>query len=130
MGIPELVAEWLKYSRTDLDVAKQLSENMHPRPLEIICYHAQQSAEKALKAYLVKNDILPPKIHDLNQLCEMCADIDSAFDEISILCGSLNRYSVMPRYPFEIEILENEAETAIQKSTEIFDWITEKLSAI
>ena len=39
MEIPEPVAEWLKYSRTDLDVAKQLSENMYPRPLEIICYH-------------------------------------------------------------------------------------------
>lgn len=127
MEIPELVAEWLKYSKTDLDVAEQLSENMHPRPLEVICFHAQQSAEKALKAFLIKSNILPPKIHDLNNLCEMCSEVNNTFDEISLLCGSLNRYSVLPRYPFEIEILENDAEVAIKKASEIFKWVTKKL---
>ena len=128
MELDELVDEWLKYSKSDYDVSKQLSENMHPRPLEIICFHAQQSAEKALKAFLVRNDILPPKIHDLNQLCEMCGDIDGAFDEIAPLCGSLNRYSVMPRYPFEIEILESETITAIENSARIYEWVTKKLN--
>jgi HEPN domain-containing protein len=127
MELHSLVAEWVKYSKTDLDVAKQLFENMRPRPLEIICYQAQQSAEKALKAFLIKNNMLPPKIHDLNHLCEMCGKIDKAFDEIADSCGSLNRYSVMPRYPFELEILEADAETAIQKADSILGWLTPKL---
>lgn len=127
MELHELVAEWVKYAETDFDVAKQLFENMRPRPLEIICYHAQQSAEKALKAFLIKNDILPPKTHDLNRLCEMCEKIDGAFNEIVALCGSLNRYSVLPRYPFEIEILEDDAETAIQKATDTLMWVAQKL---
>ncbi len=127
MELRSLVAEWVKYSKTDLDVAKQLLENMRPRPLEIICYHAQQSAEKILKAFLVRNDILPPKIHDLIRLCEMCGEIDKAFDEIAVSCGSLNRYSVLPRYPFELEILEADAETAIQKADSVFGWVTPKL---
>jgi len=128
MEIADIVNEWLKFSKTDFDVAKHLSDNMHPRPLEVICYHSQQSAEKALKAFLIHNDILPPKTHDLNQLCEMCEEIDSSFDEIAASCGHLNRYGVMPRYPYEIEITKNDTDNAIQKATEIFDWINEKLS--
>ena len=129
MELHDLVSEWLKFSKTDYEVAKHLSGNMHPRPLEIICYHAQQSAEKALKAFLIQNDILPPKIHDLNELCEMCGEIDSAFNEIAPLCASLNRYGVLPRYPFEIEVLEPQADAATDKAAEIYDWIVGKLSS-
>jgi hypothetical protein len=45
-----VVTEWLKFSDTDFLTAKYLFENMQPAPLEIICSHRQQSAEKALKA--------------------------------------------------------------------------------
>jgi HEPN domain-containing protein len=128
MGTPELVAEWVKFAKTDLDVAKQLFENMNPRPLEITCYHTQQSAEKVLKAFLVKSDILPPKTHDLNRLCKMCGDIDETFNEIADNCTDLNNYSNTPRYPFEIEILEDDAKIAIEKASEILEWVTEKLN--
>ena len=37
-------------------------------------------------------------------------------------------YGVMPRYPFEIEILDSDAETAIQKAAEILSLITINLS--
>jgi len=57
----------------DLDSAEYLL-NMHPIPIEIICYLCQQSAEKYLKGYLVLHDINPPKIHDLNQLRKLCSD--------------------------------------------------------
>jgi len=39
---------------------------MPPKPFEIICYHAQQAAEKALKAYWVFNDLTPQKTHILH----------------------------------------------------------------
>ena len=127
MEMPELVAEWRKYAKTDLDVAQQLFANMYPKPLEIICFHAQQSTEKVLKAFLVKNNVVPPKVHDLNRLCQMCSEIDEAFDIIAPLCGSLNKYSVFPRYPFEIEIFENDAETAIRKAAQIIEFTIQKL---
>lgn len=37
----------LVMQKKDLEAAKFLT-NMHPQPLEIICYHCQQSAEKIL----------------------------------------------------------------------------------
>ena len=39
--------------------------NMHPRPIEIICYHCEQSAEKYLKGYLIKAGNKIERTHDL-----------------------------------------------------------------
>ena len=47
------VKQWLDYAAQDLGVARHLFENYHPKPLEIVCYHCQQSAEKAIKAVIV-----------------------------------------------------------------------------
>jgi len=46
-----IVDEWLKFAENDLTAVHILSAH-HPMQLEIICYHSQQAAEKALKAYL------------------------------------------------------------------------------
>lgn len=40
---------WLEFAKTDLGVAKHLNSQYHPKTLEIICYHFQLSAEKAIK---------------------------------------------------------------------------------
>jgi HEPN domain-containing protein len=40
--------EWQRLAAMDLNTAEYL-QNMSPLPLEIICYHCQQSAEKYLK---------------------------------------------------------------------------------
>jgi len=69
----ELVAEWLKFAGDDLDTALLLKE-MRPQHHEIICYHCEQAVEKYLKAFLVSKDLMPPKTHDLANLCSLCSD--------------------------------------------------------
>ncbi len=44
--------EWIRFAEMDLGSAEYLL-NMHPTPVEVICYHCQQSAEKYLKGYIV-----------------------------------------------------------------------------
>lgn len=61
--------EWLEFAAMDLDSAQFLL-GMRPVPVEIICYHCEQAAEKLLKAVLVAVDVEPPKTHDLIQLCK------------------------------------------------------------
>jgi HEPN domain-containing protein len=46
MSVRKLADEWLQFAYMDIDSAQFLYDNKHPRPLEIICYHCQQSAEK------------------------------------------------------------------------------------
>ena len=115
----ELIAEWFRFADMDLSTAEYL-QGMRPQPLEIICFHCQQSAEKNLKGYLIYNGVTePPKIHDLIYLNNMCCDFDTHFREIDKACGALNRFSVQPRYPNEIELFESDMLAAIKYAREI-----------
>jgi len=48
----DLVRGWLEKARRDLATAQSQLRVAEP-PADIICFHAQQAAEKYLKAYLV-----------------------------------------------------------------------------
>ena len=41
--------EWLAYAEADLGVADHLFQTYQPKPFQIICFHCQQAAEKAVK---------------------------------------------------------------------------------
>ena len=118
----DLVREWYKFSMTDLATAKHLNDTMRPKPLEIICYHCQQAAEKMLKGFLVSNGIIPPKTHDLHQLRNDCTEINNAFDELYDICAFLTQYSSQPRYPNEIEISEIDVERALKAAQEMIEF--------
>jgi len=47
----DLVKEWYRFAMMDLNTANYLC-GMYPKPIEIICYNCQQSAEKMLKDQL------------------------------------------------------------------------------
>ena len=110
----DLVQEWYRFAMMDLTAAEALNQYVHPKPLEIICYHCQQSAEKMLKGFLVSNLVEPPKTHDLQHLCEMCIEIDNSFESLKEICKDLNPYGVQPRYPNEIEVFEIDVENALK----------------
>ena len=128
MDKTEETNEWLKFSEMDLRAAKHLSETMLPPPLEIICYHCQQSAEKALKAFLVYHGITPPRTHDLNDLRNICQNIDDNFDEITADCKRLTDYGVQPRYPMGNEITDGDTVLALQDSEKISEFVKEKIN--
>ncbi len=73
-----IVDEWLNIAEMDMASAKFL-QNMHPVPVEIICYHCQQSAEKYLKGYLAFNEEEVLKTHDLLALNNMCQNMMKNF---------------------------------------------------
>lgn len=122
-----IVKEWLDFASKDISSAKYLLD-MRPVPLEIICYHCEQTAEKVLKGYLIHHDVEPPKTHDLRLLCKMCADFDKTFDEISQACVNLTAYGVQTRYPFEIEILDSDMQKAIVDADYVMDFTLLKLN--
>ena len=116
----DLVREWFEFAANDLRVAKHLSENMYPKPIEIVCYHCQQAVEKALKGYLIDNDVEPPYIHDLDKLCLMCIEYDSSFDAIQAACEKLNEYITAGRYPSTDEIVETDAVYALKEADKVY----------
>src|SRR5690606_41165325 len=58
---------WLDYALSDLAAAKTLLANPDHYPRQV-CYLAQQAAEKALKAALVREQVDFPFSHDLDRL--------------------------------------------------------------
>jgi len=114
--------QWQRIATMNLDSAEYL-QGMRPTPIEIICYHCQQSAEKHLKGYLVLNGTEPPKTHDLRVLAQMCADINPAFEAIKIDCAKLTIYSVQPRYPVGLGLEEQDMRRALTGAKEIQNFV-------
>ena len=123
----ESAAEWLRFSQMDLHSAEYLKA-MVPLPLEIICYHCQQSAEKALKAFLALHQKEILKTHDLRFLCNECAKIDFDFSRIEEHCSRITIYGVQSRYPFAMEIEKEDMDFALSDAHKIFDFINNKIT--
>jgi len=127
MNAVDLAKEWLKYSKSDLVTAKHMFENVYPREVEIACYHSQQCAEKALKAYCVFKSIEPLKTHDLIALCHLCMTSENSFSAILDNCSRLNPYGVTVRYPNELAVDEAEAKNALEMAQQVFDFCCHKI---
>jgi HEPN domain-containing protein len=114
--------EWQRFAEMDLMSAEYLLK-MRPVPVEIICYHCQQSAEKYLKGYLVLHEMNPSKTHDLNQLQKLCVNISDSFSDIADHCSDLTAYGVQPRYPMQLILEEIDMQEAIISAKAIRDFI-------
>jgi len=112
------VKEWMIIADDDFDSAKILNESVR-KHLEVICYLCAQAVEKYLKCYLTYNDIIPQKTHNLVLLIDKCIEIDSVFQEIKMECGFLNRYANEIRYPYRIEVYEEDAVYVIKSVEKI-----------
>jgi HEPN domain-containing protein len=108
----EYALEWLRFAEMDFGSAEYLL-GYRPLPVEIVCYHCQQSAEKWLKGFLVIQGIRPPKTHNLEELYKLCEPFSQNIQNIRTPCGALNKYSVQPQYPEEMSITEPEMYAAL-----------------
>ena len=108
----EEVKEWLEIADRDLDSAYLLNEAVR-RHFEVICYHCAQAGEKYLKGYLVFNDIIPKKTHDLRLLNLDCSEIDNDFQNVYDECKFLTTFAADIRYPNKYEVTENDVSRAI-----------------
>jgi HEPN domain-containing protein len=124
MDRAEELRQWFFLADEDLRAAELLAKH-YPTPDSIICFHCQQSAEKYLKGFLVKNNTEPPKIHDLVELLELCEQIYPDFSAVESQCDFLNRYSVAPRYPREWQINPSDVEAAVKYAAEVKTFVSD-----
>ena len=124
MDRQEELRQWFSLAKQNLEIAKHLLATFHPTPVESICNNCQQSAEKYLKGYLFINNIEPPKTHNLVDLLDMCTNIQLGFSTFERKCDFLTNFAVMPRYPNDLQITENDAKTAIRFAEEIKEFVT------
>lgn len=123
----ELVKEWFRFANMDLDSAKILLSTMHPAPLEIICYHCQQSAEKFLKGLIIGFGEEPEKTHDLPKLLNILKNFTEVPDELRITVLPLTQFGVRARYPDELFVEESQTKNAIVQAEKIKHWAEEQI---
>ncbi len=110
--------EWFEYADRDLDSAIFLQQ-MKPLPLEIICFHCQQSAEKYLKGYIALNGGEIQRTHDLILLLKICIKYCSEFEQIREECLILTDHAVVVRYPSHSDIVIRDMEQALIAAAKI-----------
>jgi HEPN domain-containing protein len=64
----ELVLGWLRKAQSD---GVALDVTLRARALDAACFHAQQVAEKCLKAFLTHYEVPFPYTHNLTKLVEL-----------------------------------------------------------
>lgn len=119
------VKEWLDRAVLDLGVAKHLESTYHPKPIEIICYHCQQAAEKAIKALILYFGAEGgmPKLHDLSFLLGQIKNKTAVEEKYYDYADTLSPYGVAVRYPNELFLEERHAKEAIRYAEEILQWV-------
>lgn len=92
---------WLAKAENDL---LNIRNNLHAAliPWDTVCFHAQQAAEKYLKAFLVAQEILPPRSHDLIALLALCTDFTPELAALETHCRRLTYFGTASRYPDDI----------------------------
>ncbi len=94
---------------------------------DLAVYHAQQCAEKALKAYLVFSSLPLVKSHDLSRLLSLCLDLDSDFCDIQEALQGLQGLDTRFRYP-DIDLVPDEEVTkeALVFAEIVLDFVVNK----
>lgn len=107
-----VVREWVAKAESDLRAAVYLLEPRVEQPTEAICFHAQQCAEKYVKALLVLRSTDFPRTHDLEKLTALLPAAlrpRLTIEEQRRLIG----YATAARYPGSGEIPITEARRAV-----------------
>ena len=117
------IQAWLDYARMDLNAAGILFAH-HPRPCEIICYHCQQTAEKAIKALFIYFDIPGgiPRKHDLSFLLNQLRNKTDIPAELTRRADILSVYGIISRYPNEIQVDDERTRLALQYAEAFLQW--------
>ncbi|MCZ6680444.1 MAG: HEPN domain-containing protein [Candidatus Poribacteria bacterium] len=112
------VRRWLRYAQEDLTAAVAMIGRREIAPRHI-CWLAQQSAEKALKAVLVFLQIDFPRTHDLDALRNF-VPIGWTIQADLLDLASLTEWAVEARYPGDWpEAIEADARFAVKQAQAI-----------
>jgi HEPN domain-containing protein len=102
MSSPESnFSAWLRKAEHDL---LNIENNLAGKdvPWDTVCFHAQQVAEKVLKAFLVAHGRDLSKTHDLVALLAQCVGCDAGLASLESDCRKLTSYGVAARYPDDL----------------------------
>jgi HEPN domain-containing protein len=92
----EEAKRWFAQALQDLEDARF---NLSGKRYNVTCFLAQQSVEKALKAFLIAKGAEEVWGHSTSDLCKDAQSFDSDFTTLQNDAASLDKYYIPTRYP-------------------------------
>lgn len=123
----ELVSEWVRRADDDLALADLALDASPPVPWGA-AFHAQQAAEKLLKALLTHHRVEFEKVHSIDYLVELGLEVAPELSELRDRATALTDFAVEPRYPLpRHEVTHDEAAEAIAIAREVRTFVLTRL---
>jgi HEPN domain-containing protein len=120
--------KWINIAERDYAVSITLNELHNPLPVEVICFHCQQSVEKSLKAILAYNNAEIPKTHDIRLLNELCQKFISEDIIESRVAETITDFAVETRYVEDNQdYTKDNSDFALKQAKEILENVKEIL---
>ena len=111
-AVTAVAREWIAKAEGDRLTASHTLKLGRRCPTDAVCFHAQQCAEKYIKALLVLHQIDFPKTHDLEALAaRLRGSRKPGFTPDDL--ARLKRYATVTRYPGAEEIPLTDAREAV-----------------
>jgi HEPN domain-containing protein len=121
---------WVSKAEHDLRAIRAIRQDVSGEepPWDVVCFHAQQAAEKMLKAFLACHQQQPPKTHDLTALLGLCRVLDATLDSLGDDCSLLTDFAVECRYPADLdEPQKEEAAAAVAAAERVRNAVLQRL---
>jgi HEPN domain-containing protein len=117
--------EWLNRARSDLTMAKAQGPEIY---YEDLCFHAQQAAEKAIKAVLLRHGIRFPYVHDIRELIRLLKRKAVNVPARVLKARELTNYAVETRYPGLSEpVSDKEYHDAVVLAEAVVRWADKQI---
>lgn len=118
-AVVEVVRGWMAKGEADLEAARLLLTSGPQGPMDAVAFHAQQCAEKHLKALLCLRGADVPRTHDVEALLTRTGLWEGT--EVSVEESRLlTDYGTVTRYPGDYEpVSPDEAAEAIELAKRI-----------
>lgn len=125
----DFVHQWLNRARKDLAAGELLLKGQ-VEDYENVGFHAQQAAEKFIKAFLVRHQVEFVKTHDIAVLRKLVARVDPDLAKTLAPADALTPYGVEFRYPGDLpSVLRDEGEKAVRLAEQTRDLIISSLQS-
>lgn len=125
-----LVEEWLKKAEDDRLFAQAIMQDENAPPSGV-CFHAQQMAEKLLKAFIVYHSQRYPRIHPVDALWELCYKLDVGFQKVKEEAAFLTKFYIETRYPGDYpDFTKDDAQKAYDAALRIKEFVLKNIDMV
>ena len=117
---PDDPREWLNRARSSQAIAKSRIPDVY---LEDLCSKAQQAAEKAIKAVMIKRGVDFPYVHDLARLMSILEASGERIPDTVRRATRLTHFATHTRYPgLEEPVREQEYTETVEIAEAVVRW--------